>query len=150
MNDDFKTAGNNQLTTAQTHYLNALRALINGEEAKTGHFLNAARNAVLPSGAHQSALKDPHFQDIRPDLTQRLFEGLYGDFGNGADKSPWVRHPYLLNMIGRHLEQLGTNADREAFDAWCETHAKAFAEFADRYADTMADLSAPKPALRIA
>ena len=149
MNNDFKTATaanlNNQLSTAQDYYLKALRALIKGEESKTGVLLNRARDSTLGHSTHWSGIEEAHFEAIHPSLTRRKFEGLYGDHGGSGDTSPWVRHPQLLAMIEKHLGDLGTLADVRDFRAWKETHKDILDAYARDNAGKLADLDAPKP-----
>ncbi len=107
----FRKAGNPP-SPVLISYIKALRALIAGNEAQTGVFLNAARNGL---GKYWTDLTDSDFARIAPGLTEKTFCALYGDYGSKCG-SLWIKNDDIIIMIGKHLQEYGDANDVTKFE----------------------------------
>lgn len=116
---------NDAVKTAQKAFFHAIRAIIRFEETAAGCRLNATRRQLLGS-RHFTEAKDADFEKLAPDLNQRFFEAMYGDYKSTAQNYPWIRDPAVIAIIDQQVQQHGNADDHQAFENFKRQTAATF------------------------
>lgn len=104
-------------------YLETLRHIVAFKEAETNALMNHLRR-VMAKGIDTS---DNMAVQIHADLTTNkdTIGYLYGDFHSNST-APWIADQSTIDMIGRHLDLLGTEEDKTAFQSFVQETARFF------------------------